>query len=187
MCWTKKNHPEPKEPETKEETLSAYWVDGKENRYSTSLDWLVRDCYSFGANVYVGKVRRKYVKDDYGWWTQTGVYFSNEQPVPKDVLFSYIKEAFCWIDSMDEFDEITDDSYYYDVFIPRKVVDILRDKYSEAFSLLLAERCKHSKRLVDRALVFYIEGLSPDMRAYLLLSDSQSEDNSDGQSRFFVI
>ena len=61
----------------------------------------------------------------------------------------------------------------YDVFVPKKVVGLLDGKYSETFSLLLAERSKYSRDLIERALTLYDEGLSPDTRAYLLLVESE--------------
>lgn len=179
MCWSKKNPADDttksETPETRVDICTAYWVDGGESDYSYCLDWAIKDSYGFGRNVYVGKVTKTYIKDDYGWLYQQSVQFSDEKLIPQEVLFPYIKEHFCWIDDQSELSQIEDDEYYAKVFVPKKVAGILKGKYSEAFSLVLAERCQDSRRLVDRALAFYEEGLSPDMRAYLLLMDSENK------------
>ena len=103
------------------------------------------------------------------------ISFESTSPVSKDTLFKTIKNTFCWIDDVAELLGIKNTQEYYDIFVPKKIVSILNGKYSESFSLLLASRSLTSRELIKKALTLYDEGLSPDMRAYLLLMDNENK------------
>ena len=92
-----------------------------------------------------------------------------------DKVFEAVRSHFCWIDTEEEWRSISDICYYRDVFVPKKIVGILQDKYSESFSLLLASQSVESRDLIQKALTLYEEGLSPDMRAYLLLVNNENK------------
>ena len=100
---------------------------------------------------------------------------ADDSIVSDEAVFEAVKDIFVWIDTEEEWRSITNDRYYYDVFVPKKIVGILSDKYSESFSLLLASKSLNSRDLIQRAITLSEEGLSPDMRAYLLLADNENK------------
>lgn len=182
MCWKRKTDSEPKEPEQKYETeqtvYSVYFVRyGNSFCYKHSLADLMIQGYYFGAQVCRGKLTRTMRKNPkHGYWEYDSDQISDEfEVVTDDKVFEEVRSHFCWIDTEEEWRSISDICYYRDVFVPKKVVGILHDKYSESFSLLLASQSVDSRDLIQKALTLYEEGLSPDMRAYLLLVNNENK------------
>ena len=153
----------------------GYWC----GKYSSQIlgDVIMRG-YDFQSPVYKGKIHRILRRRHEGgnwfsnWWVESESY-SEVELVPEDELFRMVKEKYCWIDTKEEWACIESVQFYYDVFIPKKIADILNGMYSESFALLLASMSKTSRELVDKAITLYAEGLSPDMRAYLLLTGNK--------------
>lgn len=182
MCWKRKTDSEPKEPEQKYETeqtvYSVYFVRyGDSFCYQHNLADLMIQGYYFGAQVCYGKLTRTMRKNPkYGYWEYDSDQISDEfEVVTDDKVFEAVRSHFCWIDTEEEWRSISDICYYRDVFVPKKVVGILHDKYSESFSILLASQSVDSRDLIQKALTLYEEGLSPDMRAYLLLVNNENK------------
>lgn len=158
--------------------IQAYWIGDNGTVLYNFLEEAVHKQYDFCSPVYHGNVH--YVEDDTdmysGYYPQFRYDITGRTDVKEitgERLFNAIKATYCWIDSEEELSEIKSARCYYDTFVPKKIVETLSGKYSETFSLLLAERCKYSRDLVDRAIALYDEGVSPDMRAYLLLVESE--------------
>lgn len=182
MCWRWKTNSEPEESEQKYETektvYSVYFIRyGESFCYAHSLADLMIKGYHFGAQVCYGKLTRTMRKNPkYGYWEYDSDQISDEfEVVTDDKVFEAVRSHFCWIDTEEEWRSISDTCYYRDVFVPKKVVGILHDKYSESFSILLASQSIDSRDLIQKALTLYEEGLSPDMRAYLLLVNDENK------------
>lgn len=158
----------------KREVIDAYWVRGNERWFADTVDELVSQNYCFGAPVCRGKLTITLRKNQLDAWYRVGTDIEDESlvsVVDDQLVYQAVKENFCWIDTEEEWRSVHDNQDYYDVFIPKKVAAVLSGKYSESFAVLLAPYSKYSKELVNKAIALYDEGLSPDMRAYLLFKD----------------
>ena len=136
--------------------------------------------FDFNSPVFRGKVHFLVTEDEEDYFGYQRLNYevvdrTDVEEVTGTELFDAIKSVYCWLDDQSELQSINGVQYYRDVFVPKKVVGLLDGKYSETFSLLLAERCKYSRDLIERALALYDEGLSPDMRAYLLLVNNENK------------
>lgn len=186
MCWFKTKTepsqtndatPAPKIETERETTHPGYWCGNYSNSY---LDCVIAKSYDFKRPVYNGKIHRLHKRRHEGgncyspWWIESESY-SDAELVAEDTLFQAVKRIYCWIDTKEEWARIESVRFYYDVFVPTKIVDTLNGMYSESFSLLLASMSKDSRGLIDKAIALYAEGLSPDMRAYLLLMDNEKK------------
>lgn len=156
--------------------IDAYWMSGNPGAWHYNL-WMlvVNGEYMFGNPVCKGKIRRTLRKGAYGWETAHQETTDEYSVVSDDAVFEVVKDVYCWIDTMEEWKSVSDDRYYSEVFVPKKIVAMLEGKYSESFSLLLASKSLRSRDLIQRAITLYEEGLSPDMRAYLLLVDNENK------------
>ena len=186
MCWFNSNSEQSKKDEKspasaieteRETTHLGYWCKNYSNTY---LDYVIAKIYDFQSPVYSGKIHRRHRRRHEGgncysqWWIESESY-SDAELVPEDELFQAVKQQYCWIDTKEEWSQIESPRFYYDIFVPKKIVSILTGKYSESFSLLLASKSLTSRELIQKALTLYEEGLSPDMRAYLLLVDNEKK------------
>lgn len=156
--------------------IDACWMSGNPGAWHYNL-WMlvVNGKYRFGNPVCKGKIRRTLKNGAYGWETVHQEATDEYSVVSEDAVFEVVKGVYCWIDTKEEWQSISDDRYYYEVFAPKKIVAMLDGKYSESFSLLLASKSLRSRDLIQRAITLYEEGLSPDMRAYLLLVDNENK------------
>ena len=169
--------PEPQAQKVKGQSrgcIKAYWIGNNGTILYNFLEEAVHKQYDFCSPVYHGNVY--YVEDDTDRYSGYYPHFryditdrTDVEEITGEKLFNAIKATYCWIDSEEELNTINSARCYYDIFVPKKVIETLSGKYSETFALLLAERSKYSRDLVERAIALYDEGLSPDMRAYLLL------------------
>lgn len=158
----------------KREVIDAYWVRGNERWFAGTVNELVSQNYCFGVPVCRGKLAITLRKNQWDAWYRVGTDIEDESRVSvvdDQLVYQAVKENFCWIDTEEEWRSVHDNQDYYDVFIPKKVAAVLSGKYSESFAVLLAPYSKYSKELVNKAIALYDEGLSPDMRAYLLFKD----------------
>lgn len=167
-----------KEPRTG--CIQSYWIGNSETTLYNFLKEAVHRQYDFCSPVYHGKVH--YIEngtDEFcGYYPQSRYEITgctDVEEITGDTLFNAIKATYCWIDSEEELSSIKSVPYYYGTFVPQKIVKMLEGKYSEAFSLLLADNSKYSRDLIELALALYDEGLSPDMRAYLLLTNNEKK------------
>lgn len=180
MCWGKaKKQIEQKQPQgQKTPGGTFYWTGNNPNMLCNFLGEAIRKSFDFVSPVYRGKVHFLVTEDEEDYFGYQRLNYevvdrTDVEEVTGTELFDAIKSVYCWLDDKLELQGINGAQYYYDVFVPKKVVGLLDGKYSETFSLLLAERSKYSRDLIERALTLYDEGLSPDMRAYLLLVESE--------------
>lgn len=180
MCWGKaKKQIEQKQPQgQKTPGRTFYWTGNNPNMLCNFLGEAIRKSFDFVSPVYRGKVHFLVTEDEEDYFGYQRLNYevvdrTDVEEVTGTELFDAIKSFYCWLDDKLELQGINGEQYYYDVFVPKKVVGLLDGKYSETFSLLLAERSKYSRDLIERALALYDEGLSPDMRAYLLLVESE--------------
>ncbi len=101
------------------------------------------------------------------------IIFINE--VSDDELWNCIYDYFPECESVQEFKKFNDwNDYWY--YVNRrhieKSIDQVRGKYSESFLRIVLDRpISPDKRehIVKKMLALYDEGISPDMRAYILL------------------
>lgn len=182
MCWGKaKKQIEQKQPQgQKTPGRTFYWTGNNPNMLCNFLGEAIRKSFDFVSPVYRGKVHFLVTEDEEDYFGYQRLNYevvdrTDVEEVTGTELFDAIKSVYCWLDDQSELQSINGVQYYRDVFVPKKVVGLLDGKYSEAFSLLLAEQCKYSRDLIKRALALYDEGLSPDMRAYLLLVNNENK------------
>lgn len=182
MCWGKaKKQTEQKQPsEQKTVGRRFYWTGNNPNLLCSFLGEAIQKGFDFTSPVFRGKVHFLVTEDEEDYYGYQRLNYevvdrTDVEEVTGEELFDAIKSVYCWLDDKSELQGINGVQYYRDVFVPKKVVGLLDGKYSEAFSLLLAERSKYSRELIERALALYDEGLSPDMRAYLLLVNNENK------------
>lgn len=182
MCWGKaKKQSEQKKPsEQRTAGREFYWTGNNPNMLCRFLGEAIQKGFDFNSPVFRGKVHFLVTEDEEDYFGYQRLNYevvdrTDVEEVTGEELFDAIKSTYCWLDDKSELQGINGVQYYRDVFVPKKVVGLLDGKYSEAFSLLLAERSKYSRDLIERALALYDEGLSPDMRAYLLLVNNENK------------
>ena len=159
----------------KQDEVDAYWVLGNPAAWQPSLWYLVASYHQFGTTICKGKLRRTLKHYEYGWSAINQEPIGEYSVVADESVFEIIKDVYCWIDTQEEWKSISDNRDYKEVFVPKKIVAMLKGKYSESFSLLLASKSLMSRDLIQKAITLYEEGLSPDMRAYLLLVENENE------------
>lgn len=178
-CGKAKKQTEQKQPsEQKTVGRNCYWTGNNPSLLCSFLGEAIQQGFDFTSPVFRGKVHFVVTEDEEDYFGYKRLNYevvdrTDVEEVAGAELFDAIKSIYCWLDDQSELQSINGVQYYRDVFVPKKVVKLLDGKYSEAFSLLLAERSKYSRDLIERALALYDEGLSPDMRAYLLLVESE--------------
>lgn len=182
MCWGKaKKQIEQKQPQgQKTPGRTFYWTGNNPNMLCNFLGEVIQKGFDFTSPVFRGKVHFLVTEDEEDYFGYQRLNYevvdrTDVEEITGTELFDAIKSIYCWLDDQSELQSINGVQYYRDVFVPKKVVGLLDGKYSEAFSLLLAERSKYSRDLIERALALYDEGLSPDMRAYILLVNNENK------------
>ena len=100
------------------------------------------------------------------------------EEVPKEEIYKIIKDNFKMIDTYEEFCSIKNVNDYYEIFTFTKFFNSLSSYYSDTFIKVLYNTCLNFYgnrdwniyNYKEKALALAEDGVSPDMRAYLLLN-----------------